>query len=57
MLTAITRSVSSALAHCELSFIPRSTIDLEKARAQHHAYEQVLSKLGARVISLPEEPQ
>jgi dimethylargininase len=57
MLTAITRSVSSALARCELSFIPRSAIDLEKARAQHHAYEQLLAKLGARVISLPEEPE
>ena len=55
MLTAIIRSVSSALAHCELSFIPRSPMDLAKARAQHHAYEQLLAKLGARVISLPEE--
>src|SRR5208283_27255 len=57
MLTAITRAVSSALAHCELSFIPRSPMDLGKARAQHHAYEQLLTKLAARVISLPEEPQ
>lgn len=57
MLTAITRAVSSALARCELSFIPRSPMDLEKARAQHHDYEQLLAKLGARVISLPEEPQ
>lgn len=55
MLTAITRAVSSALANCELSFIARSPIDVEKARAQHHAYEQLLGKLGARVISLPEE--
>jgi dimethylargininase len=56
MLTAITRAVSSALAHCEISFIPRTPIDLEKARAQHHAYEVLLAKLGARVIPLPEEP-
>jgi len=56
MLTAITRNVSSALAHCELSFIARQPIDLEKARAQHHAYEELLRKLGAQVISLPEEP-
>jgi dimethylargininase len=55
MLTAITRAVSSSLATCELSFIPRSPIDLQKARAQHHAYELLLEKLGARVISLPEE--
>ena len=56
MLTAITRKVSSALANCELSFIPRQPIDLEKARAQHQAYEDLLDKLGARVVSLPEEP-
>ncbi|HYA61851.1 MAG TPA: arginine deiminase family protein [Candidatus Sulfotelmatobacter sp.] len=56
MLMAITRQVSSALANCELSFIPRQAIDMEKARAQHHAYEELLGKLGAQVISLPEEP-
>lgn len=57
MLTAITRKVSSALANCELSFIERRPIDLGKARAQHHAYEELLRKLGANVISLPEEPE
>src|SRR5208282_4766467 len=57
MLTAITRKVSSALANCELSFIERKPIDMEKARAQHHAYEELLGKLGAHVISLAEEPQ
>jgi dimethylargininase len=56
MLTAITRNVSSALAHCELSFIARQPIDLEKARAQHRAYEELLRQLGAQVISLPEQP-
>ena len=56
MLTAITRKVSSALRNCELSFIPRQPIDIEKARAQHRAYEELLGKLGAQVISLPEEP-
>ena len=56
MLTAITRAVSSALANCELSFIPRKPINLEKARAEHHAYEELLAKLGARVITLKEEP-
>jgi len=54
MLTAITRKVSSSLANCELSFIERKPIELEKARAQHHAYETLLEKLGAKVISLPE---
>jgi dimethylargininase len=56
MLTAITRAVSPAIVNCELSFISRQPIDLEIARAQHHAYEQVLETLGARVLSLPAEP-
>jgi dimethylargininase len=57
MLTAITRAVSSAIVDCELSFIDRKPINLEKARAQHHKYEETLAKLGARVISLPEAPE
>jgi dimethylargininase len=56
MLTAITRAVSPALVHCELSFIDRKPIDLATAQEQHHAYEELLGKLGARVISLPAEP-
>ena len=56
MLTAITREVSSSLLNCQVSFIPRQPIDLAKARAQQHAYQELLRKLGARVISLPEEP-
>jgi dimethylargininase len=56
MLTAITRAVSPAIVNCELTFVDRQPIDLAKARAQHHAYEQLLEKLGARVHSLPAEP-
>src|SRR5215475_14034286 len=57
MLTAITRAVSPALAECELSFIERKPIDMDKARAQHHAYETALASLGAKVISLTAEPE
>jgi dimethylargininase len=56
MLAAITRAVSPAIVNCELSFIARQPIDLQIAVAQHHAYEQLLEKLGARVVSLPAEP-
>jgi dimethylargininase len=56
MLTAITRPVSPAIVNCELSFIDRQPIDLATAQKQHHAYEKLLAKLGARVISLPAEP-
>jgi dimethylargininase len=57
MLTAITRAVSSALVDCELSFIDRKPIDMTKARNEHHNYEKLLAKSGARVISLPEEAE
>src|SRR6266478_5045581 len=57
MLTAITRAVSPAIVHCELSFIDRKPIDLATAQEQHHAYETLLQKLGARLISLPAEPE
>src|SRR6266852_1273971 len=56
MLTAITRAVSPAIVNCELSFIDRKPIDLARAQEQHHAYEKLLEKLGAQVISLPAEP-
>jgi dimethylargininase len=56
MPMAVTRAVSSSLAECELSFISRIPIDLAKARAQHHAYEDALRKLGCEVVSLPEQP-
>jgi dimethylargininase len=55
MLTAITRAVSPAIVRCELSFIDRQPIDLAVAQEQHHAYENLLGKLGARVVSLPAE--
>jgi len=55
MLTAITRAVSPGIVNCELTFVARQAIDLEKARAQHRAYELLLEKLGARVHSLPAE--
>jgi dimethylargininase len=56
MLAAITRAVSPALSNCELRYVPRQPIDLGKAQAQHRAYEALLEKLGAQVISLPAEP-
>src|SRR6202048_359461 len=56
MLTAITRGVSPAIVNCELTFMTRAPIHLAKALEQHRAYEQVLEKFGAEVISLPAEP-
>jgi dimethylargininase len=55
-LTAITRGVSPAINRCELGFLPRQEIDVEKAAAQHQAYEACLRDLGVAVVSLPPEP-
>src|SRR5260370_3897913 len=52
---ALPISICPAIVNCELSFIDRKPIDLPTAEQQHHAYETLLGKLGARVISLPAE--
>jgi dimethylargininase len=56
MLTAITRAVSPTLNQCELTHREREPIDIVKAQAEHHEYEQRLRDLGLQVISLPAEP-
>src|SRR6202040_4452670 len=56
-LIAITRPVSSSITHCELSFHARQPIDVAKAIAQHKAYQDCLSELGVRIVSLPAEPE
>lgn len=53
MLTAVTRAVSRSLVNCELTWLDREPIDIDRAIAQHHAYEALLAELGVRVISLP----
>lgn len=50
---AITRGVSAGIAACELTHVERQAIDLERARAQHRAYEEALGRAGCRVESLP----
>ncbi|HKE21269.1 MAG TPA: arginine deiminase family protein [Bryobacteraceae bacterium] len=56
MLVAITRSVSPNLGRCELEYFARHPIDIALACEQHRRYERCLESLGARVISLPAEP-
>jgi dimethylargininase len=53
---AIVREVSPSINDCELSFHARQRIDVAKAIAQHQAYQDCLEKLGARIVSLPAEP-
>jgi len=57
MLTAITRKVSPSMGQCELSYVPRVDIDIALARRQHYQYQQALSALGCRVITLPAEDE
>lgn len=52
VFVAITRRVSPALAGCELTHQARVPIDVERARAQHHAYEQALIAAGGLVHQL-----
>jgi dimethylargininase len=54
---AITRPVSPALEHCELSFLPRNPIDIGLATTQHHAYQEALAACGCTLRSLPMEPE
>jgi dimethylargininase len=51
-LIALTREVSPAIVRCELTHLPRVAIDLERARAQHAAYERALAALGCTVERL-----
>ena len=56
MLMAITREVSAALQGCELTHLERVPIDLERARAQHAAYEWALVEAGCTVRRLDSGP-
>ncbi|MDB6164758.1 MAG: dimethylargininase, partial [Xanthomonadaceae bacterium] len=55
-MIAITRDVSPSLAGCELSFVQRTAIDIDRAAAQHAHYCRALRMLGCDVITLPALP-
>jgi dimethylargininase len=50
---AITRLPSASLARCELSFLDRQPIDVDRARAQHATYREALAGAGVEVVVLP----
>ncbi len=56
-MIAIARQVSASINDCELSYIGREPIDVERAREQHRAYVACLESLGATVEVLPEAPE
>ena len=51
--TVLTREISSAITHCELTHVERTPIDIVRAREQHAAYERTIESLGWRVHRLP----
>jgi dimethylargininase len=56
MTIAITREISAAMAHCELSYITREPIELQCCREQHAEYEKLLASCGCRLVTLTEQP-
>ena len=56
MRLALTRPPTADLANCELTFLPRSPVDVNRALEQHRDYEKTLSRLGVRVLTLDPEP-
>ncbi|MGH7502186.1 MAG: dimethylarginine dimethylaminohydrolase family protein [Longimicrobiales bacterium] len=53
---ALTRPVSPAIVHCELTHLAREPIDVKVARDQHLAYEVALTSLGCTLVRVPEAP-
>ena len=54
-LIAITREIDTAIGHCELTFLRRTSIDIALALQQHQQYQSVLSSLGCEVVVVPTE--
>ena len=52
-MIAILRDISASFADCELSFVDRTPIDIERARAQHAHYGRALRMLGCDLVVLP----
>lgn len=56
MLMALTREVSPSIGRCQLAHLPRVPIDVDRARAQHEAYEWALVEAGCTVRRLHAGP-
>ena len=57
MLFAITRELNVDIGNCELTFLPRVSIDTDLATQQHQQYQAVLSSLGCELVTIPAEPK
>jgi len=55
VLTAITRDVNAGIGRCELTFLPRVSINVDLAFQQHQQYQSILSSLGCEIVTVPTE--
>ena len=55
MPLAITREISPRFNDCELTYLERAPIDLDRARAQHRGYVDALKQAECTVLELPPE--
>ncbi len=55
-VVALTHAVTAALAECELTYLARQPIDVDRAMRQHGAYCQALASLGCQVRTLEVSP-
>ena len=56
MIWALTRDISHAFDQCQLTHLARVPIDVDRARAQHEAYEWALVELGCTVRRIDAAP-
>jgi dimethylargininase len=56
-IVAITRPPTDAITRCALTHLERQPIDVRRAQEQHRGYRETLERLGATVVTLPEEPE
>ena len=54
-LIAITRELNEAIGSCELTFLPRVSIDPDLAQRQHEQYQAALESLGCEILTVPTE--
>jgi dimethylargininase len=54
---AVLRGVSPSIGRCELTYLEREPIDLERAVGQHAAYAALLRDLGLEVLEIPADPE
>lgn len=55
-IVAVTREINTDFGSCELTFLPRVSIDMALASQQHLQYQRVLSSLGCELVVVSTAP-